>query len=96
MRGWRSQPDLQQVMTLTADEVFRRFLLHVLPKGFHRIRHYGLFAGAIRRHNCAGRPGSPAAVPLLQQAHGRHRDLRTLVLTKSPAGRVVPTVTTTS
>jgi len=31
-------------MTLTAGEFIRRFLLHVLPDGFHRIRHYGLFA----------------------------------------------------
>ena len=38
--------DRQQVMTLAADEFIRRFLLHVLPKGFHRIRHYGLLAGA--------------------------------------------------
>ena len=41
--------DRQQVMTLTADEFIRRFLLHVLPKGFHRIRHYGLLAGATRK-----------------------------------------------
>jgi hypothetical protein len=33
-------------MTLSADEFIRRFLLHVLPKGFHRIRHYGLLASA--------------------------------------------------
>jgi hypothetical protein len=32
-------------MTLGPDEFIRRFLLHVLPKGFHRIRHYGLLAG---------------------------------------------------
>src|SRR4029079_6260682 len=32
-------------MTLSADEFKGRFLLHVLPDGFHRIRHYGLFAG---------------------------------------------------
>jgi Putative transposase len=31
-------------MTLSADDFIRRFLLHVLPKGFHRIRHYGLLA----------------------------------------------------
>ena len=31
-------------MTLTADEFIRRFLLHVLPSGFHRIRHYGFLA----------------------------------------------------
>jgi hypothetical protein len=38
-------------MTLTTDEFIRRFLIHVLPKGFHRIRHYGLFANATRIHN---------------------------------------------
>ena len=31
-------------MTLATDEFIRRFLIHVLPRGFHRIRHYGLFA----------------------------------------------------
>jgi len=35
-----------RTMTLSADEFIRRFLLHVLPKGFHRIRHYGLLATA--------------------------------------------------
>ena len=33
-----------RVMTLAVDEFIRRFLIHVLPSGFHRIRHYGLFA----------------------------------------------------
>ncbi len=37
-------------MTLATDEFMRRFLLHVLPSGFHRIRHYGLFANAQRKH----------------------------------------------
>lgn len=37
--------DLDTTMTLTTDEFLRRFLLHVLPKGFTRIRHYGLYAG---------------------------------------------------
>ena len=37
--------DLDTTMTLTAEEFLRRFLLHVLPKGFTRIRHYGLYAG---------------------------------------------------
>ena len=41
--------DRQQVMTLGADEFIRRFLLHVLPNGFHRIRHYGLLASATRK-----------------------------------------------
>ena len=38
-------------MTLDAAEFIRRFLLHVLPCGFHRIRHYGLFAGTVRARN---------------------------------------------
>ena len=40
-------------MTLSPDEFIRRFLLHVLPKGFHRIRHYGLLASAGRKANVA-------------------------------------------
>jgi predicted Zn-ribbon and HTH transcriptional regulator len=36
--------DRYKSMTLATDEFIRRFLIHVLPKGFHRIRHYGLFA----------------------------------------------------
>ena len=38
-------------MTLDPAEFIRRFLLHVLPSGFHRIRHYGLFAGTVRANN---------------------------------------------
>ncbi|MBP1886517.1 IS91 family transposase [Sinorhizobium mexicanum] len=45
----RAGADRQQVMTLGADEFIRRFLLHVLPRGFHRIRHYGLLAGSARK-----------------------------------------------
>jgi len=40
-------------MTLATDEFIRRFLLHVLPRGFHRIRHYGLLASGGRRANLA-------------------------------------------
>jgi hypothetical protein len=40
-------------MTLTVEEFIRRFLLHVLPAGLHRIRHYGLFANTTRRDNLA-------------------------------------------
>lgn len=40
-----------QTMTLPPAEFIRRFLLHVLPKGFHRIRHYGLLASANRKVN---------------------------------------------
>ncbi|WP_434053052.1 MAG: IS91 family transposase [Roseibium sp.] len=45
----RGGTDRQQVMTLATDEFIRRFLLHVLPRGFHRIRHYGLLAGTSRK-----------------------------------------------
>jgi len=42
-----------KTMTLSPDEFMRRFLLHVLPSGFHRIRHYGLLANTGRRENLA-------------------------------------------
>ena len=40
-------------MTLETDEFIRRFLIHVLPTGFHRIRHYGIFANTGRVLNLA-------------------------------------------
>ena len=40
-------------MTLTTAEFIRRFLIHVLPLRFHRIRHYGLLASGTRAHNIA-------------------------------------------
>ncbi len=43
--------DRLKTMTLESGEFIRRFLLHVLPSGFHRIRHYGLFAGTLRARN---------------------------------------------
>ena len=46
-------PERIKVMTLSPDEFIRRFLIHVLPSGFHRIRHYGLLASAQREHNIA-------------------------------------------
>ncbi len=49
----RPDTDRHQVMTLTADEFIRRFLLHVLPRGFHRIRHYGLLASSSRKTSLA-------------------------------------------
>nr|WP_321574948.1 IS91 family transposase [Paraburkholderia franconis] len=42
-----------KTMTLETGEFARRFLLHVLPGGFHRIRHYGLLANPVRRDNLA-------------------------------------------
>jgi hypothetical protein len=45
--------DRLKVMRLATDEFIRRFLIHVLPDGFHRIRHYGLLAGAGRKDTLA-------------------------------------------
>jgi hypothetical protein len=42
-----------RTMTLDADEFIRRFLLHSLPTGLPRIRHYGLFAGRTKKRNLA-------------------------------------------
>ena len=44
-------PGRYKTMTLATGEFIRRFLIHVLPKGLHRIRHYGLFANAARADN---------------------------------------------
>lgn len=49
----RDDCDWRQNMTLAVDEFIRRFLLHVLPRGFHRIRHYGLLAGSTRKTSLA-------------------------------------------
>jgi hypothetical protein len=46
-------PERNKVMTLDTNEFIRRFLIHVLPRGLHRIRHYGLFANASRAQNIA-------------------------------------------
>jgi len=49
----RNGRERQRTMTLDPGEFIRRFLLHVLPKGLHRIRHYGLLASARRKANIA-------------------------------------------
>jgi len=46
-------PERIKVMTLAPDEFIRRFLIHVLPSGFHRIRHYGFLASSQREQNIA-------------------------------------------
>jgi hypothetical protein len=50
---WRdySDGDQQKIMTVAAEEFIRRFLLHVLPAGFVKIRHYGLLANRNRKNN---------------------------------------------
>ena len=59
--------DRLKTMMLDAAEFIRRFLLHVLPSGFHRIRHYGLFAGALRARQHRARP------PVARRARARAR-----------------------
>ena len=49
----RDGAERQRVMTLAPHEFIRRFLLHVLPRGFHRIRHYGLLASSARKASIA-------------------------------------------
>src|SRR5262249_59114885 len=46
-------PERYKVMTLATHEFIRRFLMHVLPAGFHRIRYYGLLASGQRAENVA-------------------------------------------
>ena len=57
--------DRYKLMTLTTDEFIRRFLIHVLPRGFHRISHYGLLAKAACADNIA-RARELLAVPTPQ------------------------------
>jgi Putative transposase len=57
--------DRYKRMTLATDEFIRRFLIHVLPKGFHRIRHYGLLAKASCADNIA-QARKLLAVPMRQ------------------------------
>jgi hypothetical protein len=54
VKDYRTEgPGRYTTMTLDVDEFIRRFLIHVLPKGFHRIRHYGLFASSNRAETIA-------------------------------------------
>ena len=57
-------------MTLDTPEFIRRFLIHVLPGGFHRIRHYGLFANGGRVRNIA-RIRELLAMPVTETDHDR-------------------------
>lgn len=80
----------RKTMTLTADELMRRFLLHVLPPGFHRIRHYGLLANVGRQlylaSAClAGRTSTRAGRP--RARHDVTTDLHLSLLRCHHAGR---------
>jgi hypothetical protein len=73
----RDGPERQRVMTLAADEFIRRFLLHVLPRGFHRIRHYGLLAGSARNASLErARELLAVAVPIVEPGADEAVDTR--------------------
>src|SRR5260370_1574703 len=64
-------PGRYKTMTLPTHEFIRRFLLHVLPKGFHRIRHYGLLTNTSRAENIArARQLLATAAPTIETAPG--------------------------
>ena len=66
----------KKVMTLSADEFLRRFLLHVLPDGFQRIRHYGLLGNRHRAETlarCRELLAVPVTMsPMQDRPHGAH------------------------
>jgi len=59
-------PERYKTMTLDPHEFIRRFLLHVLPRGFHRIRHYGLLANGGRADNIAKARALLAVLPVAE------------------------------
>ena len=63
-------PERYKVMTLAPHEFIRRFLLHVLPKGLHRIRHYGLLANGGRAENIAKARALLPALPVAEADGG--------------------------
>ena len=88
------QGDKRLTMTLSATEFTRRFLLHVLPKGFVRIRHYGFLANRVRQEQlttCRKLLGESPLKPLAAGSKG-HRDSSSEP-TSCPAcnqGRLIP------
>lgn len=69
--------DRQKVMTVSANEFIRRFLLHVLPDGFHRIRYYGFLSNRHRAQKlarCRELLAMPVPEPLHDQSEQDYRD----------------------
>jgi hypothetical protein len=62
-----------KVMTIAADEFIRRFLLHALPDGFHRIRRYGFLANH-RRAACRKLLGELTSIPTRDRSESRDLD----------------------
>jgi len=98
-KDYRSGGDVK-TMTLCADEFIRRFLLHVLPNGFQRIRYYGLLGNRYRKerlNQCRHLLGMPmpeqhSAVPVQEDYRDRYEDLTGSSLRQCPQcqqGRMV-------
>jgi hypothetical protein len=70
---WRDYADdnRQKTMTLKADEFIRRFLLHVLPERYVRIRHFGLLANRTRKNNIASCRELLGSVKLIKENNKR-------------------------
>lgn len=67
--------DTERTITLEATEFIRRFLLHVLPSGFQRIRHYGFLANCVRKDRVAlCRTILPSPPPQLEETESQSRD----------------------
>ncbi|ESX00672.1 hypothetical protein X769_22410 [Mesorhizobium sp. LSJC268A00] len=67
----------QKVMTVAADQFIRRFLLHVLPEGFHRIRYYGFLGNRYRAQKlacCRDLLGMPVPEPSDSRSAKDYRD----------------------
>jgi hypothetical protein len=76
---WKDYRDRnrQKAMTVSADEFIRRFLLHVLPEGFHRIRYYGFLGNHHRAQKlarCRELLGMPVSEPLDDEFEKDYRD----------------------
>jgi len=90
-----------KTMSLSADEFIRRFLLHVLPNGFQRIRYYGFLGNRYRQQKLdqcrrllgMPMPEQPPAAPVEQDYRDRYEDLTGASLRQCPQckhGRMVP------
>jgi hypothetical protein len=93
---WKDYRDESQhkTMALAAEEFIRRFLLHVLPEGFQRIRHYGFLANRYRAHKLAlcrqllqMPPPATCKDDVKKDYRDRHEELTGISLKTCPACR---------
>jgi len=86
----RDGPARYTAMRLTTDEFIRRFLMHVLPKGLHRIRHYGLFANGNRAANIARARDLLGVSAPAENADNKTSDAETSATTDDPHALAQP------